>query len=583
MQADDPLRIANVSGFYGDRSTAMDEILEGGPIDVITGDYLAELTLLILGRDRARDPELGYAKTFLRQLRRNLHTIAARGVKVVVNAGGLNPPALAAAVTELARGEGLGVSVAYVGGDDLSGRAQEFDLPEGLSANAYLGGFGIARCLEAGADVVITGRVTDASLVVGAGVSRFGWTFDDLDALAGAVAVGHVIECGAQATGGNYAFFAEHDVRRPGMPIAELHPDGSAVITKHPGTGGAVTVGTVTAQLLYEIAGPRYANPDVTARFDTVELAQQGPDRVWLRGTRGEPPPPTLKVCVNAIGGYRNEVTFVLTGLDIERKAELVRQQMEAELATLPPAELRWMLGRTDQPDAATEQGASALLRCVVRDPSPEPVGRRFSGAAVELGLSSYPGFHLTAPPGDARPYGVLGIGYVPADEVEHVARLPDGDVAVIPRPSRFEELVPVAESSLPPSMDDGSEGLVSTPIGRLLGARSGDKGGSANVGVWARDSAAFEWMARTLTVERFRDLIPEAGVLPVTRHLFPNLLAVNFVVEDILDEGVASATRFDPQAKGLAEWLRSRVFDIPVGLFAATAPSEEPTAEGTE
>ena len=583
MQTADPLRIANISGFYGDRDHAMDEILEGGPVDVITGDYLAELTLLILGRDRARDPDLGYAKTFLRQVRRNLHTIAARGIKVVVNAGGLNPPALAAAITELARSEGVDLSVAHVGGDDLTGRAGELDLPEGLSVNAYLGGFGIARCLDAGADIVVTGRVTDASLVVGAGASRFGWTFDDLDALAGAVAVGHVIECGAQATGGNYAFFTEHDVRRPGMPIAELNADGSAVITKHLGTGGAVNVGTVTAQLLYEIAGPRYANPDVTARFDTIELTQQGRDRVSLRGTRGEPPPPTLKVCINTIGGYRNEVTFVLTGLDVEQKADLVRQQMEAALATSPPAELRWMLGRTDQADADSEQQASALLRCVVRDPAPEPVGRQFSGAAVQLGLSSYPGFHLTTPPGDARPYGVLGIGYVPADEVEHVATLPGGEVTAIPLPPRFQELVPIVEASLADSADVGSEELVSAPLGLLLGARSGDKGGSANVGVWARDDAAFEWMIRTLTVERFQDLIPEAAALTVTRHLFSNLRAVNFVVDDLLDEGVASAYRFDPQAKGLAEWLRSRVLDVPAGLLRAAAPSEEPSAEGVK
>lgn len=580
MQVDDPLRIANISGFYGDRARAMDEVLEGGPVDVLTGDYLAELTLLILGRDRARDPELGYAKTFLRQLRRNLRTIAARGVKVVVNAGGLNPQALAAAVTELARDEGIDLAVAHVSGDDLTDRAEEFELPGGLSANAYLGGFGIARCLAAGADVVVTGRVTDASLVVGAGVARFGWTFDDLDPLAGAVAVGHVIECGAQATGGNYAFFAEHDVRRPGMPIAELHADGSAVITKHPGTGGAVTVGTVTAQLLYEIAGPRYANPDVTARFDTVELTPEGPDRVALRGTRGEPPPPTLKVCVNAIGGYRNEVTFVLTGLDIERKAELVRGQMADALAASPPAELRWMLGRTDQPDADTEQRASALLRCVVRDPDPEPVGRRFSGAAVELGLSSYPGFHLTTPPGDARPYGVLGIGYVPADEVDHVATLPDGQVVPVPLPPRFEDLAPVAGTPQA-SEDDAHDEVVSVPLGRLLGARSGDKGGSANVGVWARDDVTFRWMTGMFTIERFRALIPEAADLPVTRHLFPNLRAVNFVVDGILDEGVASAYRFDPQAKGLAEWLRSRVVEVPARLLTAAASPADTTPGG--
>ena len=299
-QAREPIRIGNASGFYGDRFAAMQEMLEGGDLDVLTGDYLAELTMLILGRDRLRDPGLGYARTFLRQLEGCLGPALDRGVAVVSNAGGLNPAGLAAAVRELAGRLGLDPKIGYVAGDDLLPRAAELGLaaPGGgqpVAANAYLGGWGIAECLRAGANVVVTGRVTDASLTVGPAAAHYGWARDDFDALAGATAAGHVLECGAQATGGNYSFFTEiADLRHPGFPIAEIYPDGSSVITKHPGTGGAVTVGTVTAQLLYEVAGPRYPGPDVTLRLDTVRLVRDGPDRVRIAGAAGEPPPATL-------------------------------------------------------------------------------------------------------------------------------------------------------------------------------------------------------------------------------------------------------------------------------------------------
>ncbi|RSS80320.1 DUF1446 domain-containing protein, partial [Streptomyces sp. WAC02707] len=265
------------------------------------------------------------------------------------------------------------------------------------AANAYLGGAGIAACLAAGADVVVTGRVTDAALVTGPAQWYFGWGPEEYDRLAGAVVAGHVLECGTQATGANYAFFRDHDpalLRRPGFPLAELHDDGSCVITKHPGTGGLVDVGTVTAQLLYETAGARYAGPDVTARLDTVRLTQEAPDRVGIGGVRGEAPPPTLKAGLSRLGGFRNEVVFVLTGLDVEAKAALVRDQIEDAFVRggSRPAEVRWDLVRTDRPDAGTEETASALLRLVVRDPGPDAVGRTLTGAAVELALASYPG-----------------------------------------------------------------------------------------------------------------------------------------------------------------------------------------------
>ncbi|MGA5652510.1 acyclic terpene utilization AtuA family protein [Streptomyces seoulensis] len=556
-----PLRVGNFSGFYGDRSSALREMLTGGEVDVLTGDYLAELTMLILGRDRLKDPGAGYARTFARQLEDTLGLAHERGVRIVTNAGGLNPAGLADKVRELAERLGIPVRVAHVEGDDLTAA-----YPGTLAAHAYLGGFGIAECLRAGADVVITGRVTDAALVTGPAAAHFGWEPGDHDQLAGAVVVGHLLECGTQVTGGNYAFFQDGDVRRPGFPLAEIHADGSSVVTKHPGTGGFVDTGTVTAQLLYETGGARYAGPDVTARLDTVRLRQDGPDRVRIEGVRGEAPPPTLKVGLNRLGGFRNEVAFVLTGLDIEAKAELVRDQMDAALAKAAPDDVRWTLARTDRADADTEETASALLRLVVRDADPEVVGRGLSGAAIELALASYPGFHVLAPPGKGSPYGVFDHVAVPHGAVDHVAVLHDGRRIKVAEPQDTLPLAEVPEPELPQPLPVG--GTRRVPLGQVAGARSGDKGGDANVGVWARSADAWRWLAHELTVERFRELLPEARDLPVTRHVLPHLRALNFVVTGILGAGVAAQHRFDPQAKALGEWLRSRHLDIPEDLL---------------
>jgi len=637
----DVIRVGNCSGFYGDRFSAMREMLDGGGLDVLTGDYLAELTMLILGRDRHKDPSLGYAKTFLRQLEECLATAVERGVRIVVNAGGVNPAGLTVRLRELAGKLGVAAQFAYVEGDDLTGRAAELGLGAPLTANAYLGAWGIARCLRAGADVVVTGRVTDASLAVGPAAAHFGWGRRDYDRLAGAVVAGHVIECGAQATGGNYSFFTEiAELTRPGFPIAEIHRDGSSVITKHAGTGGAVTVDTVTAQLVYEIGGARYAGPDVTTRLDTIDLAADGPDRVRISGVIGEAPPPTLKVSLNAIGGFRNEMAFILTGLDIEAKAALVRTQFAAGLTT-KPAELVWTLARLDRPDAETEEQASAILRCVARDRDPEVVGRAFANVAVELALASYPGFALTSAPGPGSVYGVFTAGAVAAAEVPHVAVLPDGTRVEIPPSDETRELAEVADPESPtapqqrgvsehpvgpgaggpgsssgpdagssargfsmpssgpgpggsargfsvPSSGPGPGGSArgfslpsggpgiggstvptrNVPLGLIAAARSGDKGGDANVGVWVRTDAQWVWLVGVLTVERLRLLLPEAADLPITRTVLPKLRAVNFVVRGILGRGAGYQARFDPQAKGLGEWLRSRRLDIPEELL---------------
>ncbi|HEX4724851.1 MAG TPA: acyclic terpene utilization AtuA family protein [Pseudonocardiaceae bacterium] len=557
------IRIGNMSGFYGDRFAAMREMLTGGPLDVLTGDYLAELTMLILGRQRMKDPAGGYARTFLRQLEECLGLAVERGVRIVTNAGGLNPAGLAAEIGALADRLGLRVRVAHVEGDDLLPRAAELGLAGALTANAYLGGWGIAECLLAGADVVVTGRVTDASLVVGPAAAHFGWARTDYSRLAGATVAGHVIECGAQATGGNYSFFAElADTSRLGFPIAEIAEDGSAVITKHPGTGGAVTVETVTAQLLYEIGGPRYLGPDVTSRFDTIELADDGPDRVRIAGVRGESPPDTLKVCLNTLDGFRNSATFVLCGLDIDAKAELARRQLAAEVGS---DGITWTLARTDHADADTEETASALLHATIRTPDAKRA-KGFSRACVELALASYPGFTLTAPPVDGTPVGVYRAEYVRASVVTQTAVLPSGERMDVPAGAGEAPPSPLAAGQDEPAPPVGATRRV--PLGTVLGARSGDKGGDANLGVWARSDDGYRWLVTSLTTDRLRELLPEAEDLAIERHRLPNLRAVNFVLHGLLGQGVAASTRFDPQAKALGEWLRSRIVDVPEVLL---------------
>jgi Acyclic terpene utilisation family protein AtuA len=547
------IRIGNASGFYGDRFAAVEEMLTGGELDVLTGDYLAELTMLILARDRARDPALGYARTFLRQMESTLGLVLEKGVRVVVNAGGLNPSGLASALSALGDRLGLAPRIGYVTGDELSA-------PDALAANAYLGAFGIAECLAAGADVVVTGRVTDASLVVGPAIARYGWGRTDYDALAGATVAGHILECGAQATGGNFAFFTElADVRHPGFPIAEIAADGSSVITKHPGTGGAVTVETVTAQLLYEIGPPGYLGPDVVTHLGTVALRPDGTDRVAVSGTRGSSPPPTLKVGTNTLGGYRNTMTFVLTGLDIEAKARLVREQLGAR-------GLEFTLARTDHPDADSTETASALLHVHLTDTDPARTGRAFSQAAVELALASYPGCTLTTPPGDAVPFGVFTAGSVAQQDVAHVAVLPSGERVPIPPPPVFADPDPSPPTEALSTVDGPT---LRVPLGTVVGARSGDKGGDANLGVWARDERGYRWLRGYLGVDELRKLLPETAALDIDRYELPNLRALNFVVHGLLGAGVAASTRFDPQAKALGEWLRSRLVEVPVELVA--------------
>ncbi|MGN7157884.1 exopolyphosphatase [Dietzia maris] len=586
------IRIGNASGFYGDRAAAFREMVEGGPVDVITGDYLAELTMLILWKARKKDPSAGYAKTFLTQLRENLTECVNRGIKVVVNAGGLNPSGLANAVRELATELELDVSVAHIEGDDLMPRFDDL-LAEGhdfrhldkeipftdagvtpVSANAYLGAWGIVEALGAGADIVICPRVTDASLVVGASAWWHGWDRTDFDELAGAVLAGHIIECGPQATGGNYSQLAEvTDRRYPGFPIVEMASDGSFVVTKHDDTGGLVSVGTVTAQVLYEIDDPRYLNPDVVSHFDTASITQEGPSRVRVTGVRGTPPPPTLKVAMNYVGGYRNTMTLVLTGLDIEEKARWAEDQLFEILGGKDRFdEVDVQLLRYDRPDPTGPADSTAHLRVTVKDRDRAKVDRAFSNAVMELFLAGYAGFHTTTPPSSASEYGVYWPAIVPKELVEHAVVHGDGRRQLIPHPPEVAN--PPREPLTQETVKDDDEAfpssggqMVTLPLGRIASARSGDKGGNANVGLWVQSDAEWSWLRDSITVERFRQLLPEAAHLPIRRYELPSIRSLNFVVVGLLGDGVASTTRLDAQAKGLGEFIRARMVDVPAEL----------------
>ena len=572
------VRIANCSGFFGDRLSAAKEMVEGGDIDVLTGDWLAELTMFILHKQRNRNAELGYARTFLLQMEQVLATCVERGIKVVTNAGGLNPAGCAEKVREIASRLGLTATVAHIEGDDLMDRVdglrpQLAHLDTGkpligdpLTANAYLGGWGIAAALRSGAGVVVCPRVTDAALVVGPAAWWHDWSPTDWDRLAGAVVAGHVIECGTQATGGNYTWFDEiPDLSQPlGFPIAEVASDGSSVITKHPGTGGVVSVGTVTAQLLYEIGTTEYANPDVISRFDTITLTQAGPDRVQVGGVQGLPAPATAKVCLNLDGGFRNRMTFALTGNNQRDKGQWLENALFARLGgkdRFDEVDVRLVEA---PPNAPTQEQSSGRLHITVKSRDERLVGRAFSSAAIEMALANYPGFFVTSQPGEAESFGVYWPALVDADEVREVVVMPDGVRTPVATPPRVAVTTPAEQTQ------DSAPSTSATPVGPAVGealgayfaARSGDKGGNANVGVWARDAAGYAWLHHNLTAATVQRLLPEASALEVRRVELPNLHALNFVIVGLLGEGVASSTAFDAQAKGLGEYLLSRLWE---------------------
>lgn len=563
-------------------------MVEGGPIDVLTGDWLAELTMLILARTRAKNPGVGYARTFVAQMEQVMGTCLDKGIKVISNAGGLDPDHCAEAVADVAAKLGLSPVIAYVNGDDLLPRLDELqragvdlahfetgepvgDVSRFITANAYLGCFGIVEALTLGADIVVTGRVTDAALVCGPAAWHHQWRRDNFDALAGAVVAGHVVECGAQVTGGNYSFFNEvSGMTRVGFPWVEVAEDGSSVVGKHDGTGGEVSIGTVTSQLLYEIGGPSYLGPDVSARFDTIHLEQIAKDRVRISGTRGEAPPTTLKVAMNEVGGYRKDLHVALTGLDIEAKAQLVEDAfwLACPFTRSDFDSVTTKLVRTDKPDPATNEEAVATWRLTLKDRDERKVGRAVADAVVEIALATVPGFFIPgASPSKGSAFGVYRPAVVPSDLVPQFVTMLGGERTVV------DSVAPTKTASdvvkwMGTEVEVASGPTTKCALGALFGTRSGDKGGHANLGIFARSDQAWAWLDVFLTTEEFRRLLPETAALTVDRYRLPALRSLNFVVHDLLDEGVAASTRQDAQAKGLGEWLRSRFVDIPTALL---------------
>ncbi len=582
------LRIANCSGFYGDRLSAAKEMVEGGAIDFLTGDYLAELTMMILYRDRRKDPSRGYARTFLTQMEQVLGQCVDRNIKVVSNAGGLNPKALAEEIEGLARKLGVEPKVAWIEGDEITEKLDELqasgnplvDTATGrplaeldervLCANAYLGAWPIVEALRRDADIVICPRITDTALVVAPAAWHHNWKRDDWDRLASGIVAGHILECGTQCTGGNYAFFEEiESLESPGFPICEMNEDGSFTITKHENTAGLVSEGTVTAQLLYETTDARYLTPDVIARFDTIRLDEEGPDRVRVTGVKGEPPPETLKVAMLYLNGYRNSGSILLTGLDIEKKARMVEDAFWKLMGGKDSFdEARADLIDLTEPDPKSNDLAYARLRFAMRDRDPEQVGRRFFDKIVELALSSIPGF--TVPTGlrkRASPCVSFWGALIPAAEVEQVV-IVDGERIPVPHttPTAADQITMEPEAiEIPPAPRGPTQRI---PIGRVLGSRSGDKGGAATLGVWGKTAEVYSWAVEYLTVEKVRELIPEAGDLRIERFLMPNIWSIGFLIDGLLGEGASASTLIDPQAKSLGEYFRARFADVPETLI---------------
>ena len=587
---DETLTIGQFTGWHGDRADGMAELLRSG-VQVLTGDYLAELTMLVLQKNQARGG-VGYVEAFVAVLGQHLDEIARRGVKVVTNAGGLDAPGLAAAIRELCAERGVDLSVAAIVGDDMrkvlasspdlelinidTGVALDLSEHRVLTANAYLGAWPIVEALQQGADIIICPRTTDASLVVGAAAWHFGWKPQQLDELAGAVVAGHVIECGAQATGGNFAFFAESsDLGLPGMPIAEIDATGAAIITKSVGSGGLVTTDTVLAQLFYEVGGHAYQNPDVVTDLTSIEVHQVAENRVKLSGTKGFAPTSTAKLSLTFEGGYRNTMTIGLTGAGLAEKREWIRRQVEQAIGG-PDSfdECRWsQIGPAD-PHGTFEE-ATAWLVLTVRDRDRAKVGRaRFSSRVVSIATSSVPGFYLTSPPQSERLFGVQWPSLVAKDRVDAVVVLESGERIPVSWPDEFSDDTDysVAEKERAMTSADTGGSTTQAILGSIIGTRSGDKAGSANLGAWARDDETYAWLSSYLTVDRLHRLMPELSGLRVERHLFSNLRGINFLIYQYLGDGVSACTRIDPQGKGLGEYLSSRVVDIPTVLLREKA-----------
>lgn len=591
----DSIRIGGASGFWGDASLATPQLLAGGALDYIVYDYLAEITMSIMARARAADDSMGYATDFIEAvLKPNLRTISEQGVRVIANAGGVNPQACAEAARALIREQGLNLGVAVVTGDDLHTRAPDFAGAQEMfsgepfpgvdsiaSINAYLGAFPIALALEKGADIVITGRCVDSAVTLGACIHAFGWRRDDFDLLAQGSLAGHLIECGTQATGGNFTDWESviDSLPTAGYPIAEVGADGRIVISKPPGSGGAVTVGTVAEQMLYEIGNPRaYLLPDVACDFSEVELCDIGDNRVEVRGARGLGAPRTYKVSATYADGYRGGNIWTMYGRDADIKgrrfadAVLTRCRQVLESAGLPDftetsvevigAESHFGAARTVGPVREVD------VKIAVKHQSPKGVG---------ILLKEMVGMALTAPPGltafaGARPkpspvvrlFSIL----VPKDRVEISVDV--GGETFSCNDSSAAPCPPVPGPHVAPEAVVEA-GAVAVALESLAWGRSGDKGSKANIGIIARRPEFLPYIAAQLSetrvAEYFAHFLAPGQDNPVERFYLPGSHSLNFLLHDVLGGGGVASLRTDAQGKGYAQLLLTETIQVPAEL----------------
>ncbi|WP_122072510.1 acyclic terpene utilization AtuA family protein [Pseudophaeobacter sp. EL27] len=588
------LRIGGASGFWGDASAATPQLLAAGGLDFIVYDYLAEITMAILARARVKDPKAGYATDFVTSaMAPNLREIAVQGVRIVSNAGGMNPLACAEALREEIKKQGLSLKVAVVTGDDLLDRAEEIAeaAPQEMfsgsalppvnkiaSINAYLGGFPIAAALDRGADIVITGRCVDSAVTLGAAIHHFGWVPNDLDAMAGASLAGHILECGPQATGGNFTDWrlVAENLAEIGYPIADLRNDGSFEVSKPQGSGGLVSRGSVGEQMLYEIGDPQaYLLPDVACDFSQVTLEEVGPDRVLVAGARGLGVPNSYKTCLTWADGFRSGHVFTFYGLDAEEKAqhfaETVLQRCRTSLKRMQAPDYAdvsvELIGTESQFGAMRNSGPSreVAAKIAVRHADARAVGL-FLKEAVGLGLATPPGLSGFAG-ARPKPSPVLALfSYLtPKDQV--AVRLLDeaGElqcpafqgVAVVDAPRPDLPITPKAEKT------------VEVPLVDLAWARSGDKGDIANIGVMARDPALMPWIWAGLTPEHLQKVFGHFCDGEIQRFYLPGSESMNILLHGTLGGGGTSSLRNDPQAKGYGQLLLAAPIPVDADLWA--------------
>ena len=584
----DCIKIANCSGFYGDKLSAAKDLVDGGPIDVLTGDYLAELTMAILfGQKMQRGEDKGYVGTFLKQINQIAKSCKEKNIKIVSNAGGLNPKSMAIEIEKILKEQSIDMKVAYIDGDDLmptisklKKSGEEFkNIDKGkkldesgyspLTANAYLGAWGIKEALDKGADIVVCPRVTDAAVVIGPAAWKFNWKRENYDALAGALAAGHIIECGCQATGGNYAFFKEvESFDNVGYPIAEIYEDGSFYVTKHPDTGGLVSTGTVTAQLLYEINSPAYVNPDVIAHFDTLKIEEVEKDKVYVSGCRGSSPPDKHKVCINLAGGFRNGMEIILTGLDIEDKAKVFTDALFNSVGGRKQFdEVSIQLHRTDKENPNSNEEAMASLLISVKSKDQNLVGRLFSAKIIELALANIPGFFAQGGVKSSGPVIIYWPALVDSKHIKEKVHFDGEEIEVIPTSQlELEEIYYQKEPIKIKKIKKEDEKEIY--FGEIYGTRSGDKGGCANLGVWAKNANSFAFLHDFLTVKKLKELLPDLNQYKIERFELANINSLNFYIHDILQDGVSSNDKKDGQAKSLGEYLRAKKVKVPQSII---------------